>query len=191
MPLAALTRTPQQKPEFQPHLGIALYPAYSGKRSAEFQFSAWENLALTTRTDLTTDLLTMRLLFPPAIQSNIIDVQIIGSQAYGTATVGSDIDILFVVPSLTADAMRQKGMTPNRYQQCPDVAAKMSELSQRYGVQLEWSIGLDARGLICFSLTDQKLYGRVSGQPSMVRVKYNFLSKAYELVAYKPHTFLG
>ena len=161
---------------------------YFGKRGDQFLFPSWEEIDSQTRQSFSDEVFALMSLLPEDIKKLWTgDIEINGSTAYGIAHPKSDLDLLIVIPPADAERLWPKLSTRILTGDLKPLADAFEEMSNRLQVRIDWIPSCSAKHLICYSLKEQKLYGREDGVPVKTRVDWNTETKTFEFSPYVEH----
>ena len=99
----------------------------------------------------------------------LIDVQLVGSRAFGNCEPNSDYDVNFVSASNEIVPMPAEAVTA------------IKQTKSILGFDINAGIGPDARSLVCFSFKDNKFYGKEWGEALNKASRFNSARGCFEV----------
>lgn len=177
------------EPQWQENLGRNVYPVYAETNHPKWRYQRWEDIAQTDRDVVETKLREILAMFPQQIQDNIVDIEIVGSFAFGNAHIMSDLDITFVPIDELVQTYRNMWWGNGKYENgYGEIYEKTLEFGCKQFIKMEVMFGLSAKSSCCYSFNEHILYGRGLGQSLAKKCKYNLSTGLYEMIDYEPKT---
>ena len=159
--------------EYQPNLGISVYPPYFNLKDKCWRFPEWSLVAKEDQLKFWDAIKELMTYLPSKYSSVIKDIEIVGSYAYGCANTGSDIDLNIVISTGTATTGIEDTATALSYAEVAssagwtnarDFKAKVFEVSNTLKLRIDIAIGPSAKKLACYSFYEDAWYGKKPGE---------------------------